>query len=230
MNCPADIPRMQALRIWVELLVLLRRVIFSAASRPFAPAARALAARPARRTRSATAAAYGQLPAGAPRKRSAADVKGMRRELAAMLDEHEGSREVFRYLAHFERQLGKNGLRVLDEMSVKRLRRALAQFEAIVTNWSSTNLAELRSRMAVAVSIRDSGAALWLPAATISHAYPPQPMPMVAPGVTVKKPEFAHSRQLEVHEISLARLQQAIGEWSIAKRGALMGAGEHARS
>jgi len=220
-------PRMRALRVWFELMVLILRLLVSAGRRLVAPASRAL---PGRRARSAAAAAYGQSTTGAARKRSAADVKGMRRELAAMLDEHEGSREVFRYLAHFERQLGKKGLRVLDEMSVTRLRRALAQFEAIVTNWSSTNLADLRSRMAVAVSIRDSGAAVWLPAPTLSHAYTPQPMPMVAPGVQVKKPDFAHSRQLEVHEISLSRLQQAIGEWSIAKRGALMGAGEHASS
>ncbi|HUP06310.1 MAG TPA: hypothetical protein VMU47_04115 [Caldimonas sp.] len=206
------------------------RVVVSACRRVVAPASRALPPMPGRRARRATAAAYGQSPTGAPRKRSGADVKGMRRELAAVLDEHEGSREVFRYLAHFERQLGKKGLPVLDEMSVKRLRRALAQFEAIVTNWSSTNLADLRSRMAVAVSIRDSGAAVWLPGPTISHAYTPQPMPMVAQGVQVKKPDFADSRQLEVHEISLARLQQAIGEWSIAKRGALMGAGEQATS
>jgi len=221
---------MQALRVSFELMVLLLRVLLSAGRRLVAPASRALPALPGRRGRSAAAAAYGQSPSGAARKRSAADVKGMRRELAAMLDEHEGSREVFRYLAHFERQLGKKGLGVLDEMSVKRLRRALAQFEAIVSNWSSTNLADLRSRMAVAVSIRGSGAALWLPEATISHAYTAQPMPMVAPGVQVKKPDFAHSRQMEVHEISLARLQQAIGEWSIAKRGALMGASEHAGS
>ena len=48
------------------------------------------------------AAAYGGTsssaasPAG-PR----ADVQGMRRELAVVLDAHEGSRRVFRYLAHF---------------------------------------------------------------------------------------------------------------------------------
>jgi len=221
---------MQALRVSFELMVLLLRVLLSAGRRIVALASRELPALPGRRGRSAAAAAYGQSPSGAARERSAGDLKGLRRELAAMLDEHEGSREVFRYLAHFERQLGKNGLGVLDEMSVKRLRRALAQFEAIVTNWSSTNLAELRSRMAVAVSIRGSGADLWLPEATISHAYTPQPMPMVAPGVQVKKPDFAHSRHMEVHEISLARLQQAIGEWSIAKRGALMGASEHAGS
>jgi hypothetical protein len=172
------------------------------------------------------AAAYGQTATGG-RKRSSADVKGMRRELATVLDEHEGSREIFRYLAHFESQLGKKGLRVLDEMPVKRLRRALAQFEAIVTNWSSTNLAELRSRMAVSVSIRDSGAAMWLPAATISKAYTPQPMPMVAPGQQPRRPAFADSRQVEVGEVSLARLQATLGEISIATRQALFPQSKH---
>jgi hypothetical protein len=173
------------------------------------------------------AAAYGQLGTGA-RKRSSADVKGMRRELAIVLDEHDGSREVFRYLAHFESQLGKKGLRVLDEMPVKRLRRALAQFEAIVTNWSSTNLAELRSRMAVSVSIRDSGAAVWLPAPTISKAYTPQPMPMVSPGQALPpRPIFADSRQLEVGEVSLARLQATLGEISLATRQALFPHSNH---
>ena len=172
------------------------------------------------------AAAYGQLGV-AGRKRSSADVKGMRRELATVLDEHEGSREVFRYLAHFESQFAKKGLRVLDEMPVKRLRRALAQFEAIVTNWSSTNLADLRSRMAVSVSIRDSGAALWLPAPTISKAYTPQPMPMVTPGNVPERPAFADSRQVEVGEVSLARLQATLGEISLATRQALFPHSQH---
>ena len=172
------------------------------------------------------AAAYGQTATGG-RKRSSADVKGMRRELATVLDEHEGSREVFRYLAHFESQLGKKGLRVLDEMPVKRLRRALAQFEAIVTNWSSTNLAELRSRMAVSVSIRDSGAAVWLPAPTISKAYTPQPMPMAVPGQSPQRPTFGDSRQLEVGEVSLARLQATLGEISMATRQALFPQSKH---
>jgi hypothetical protein len=216
--------RMRALRMWFELFVLMLRVLWTLLGRLLAPLWRTVEVAPHGRAMRAAAEAYGENVAPGARKRSSADVKGMRRELAAVLDEHEGSREVFRYLAHFERQFAKKGLRVLDEMSVKRLRRALAQFEAIVTNWSSSNLADLRSRIAVAVSIRDSGAAVWLPEVTLSHAYKPIPMPMLAPGAQVRKPDFQHSRHLEVHEISLARLQQAIGEWSIAKRGALMGA------
>lgn len=170
-----------------------------------------------------TAGAYGQTD-HTVRKRSSADVKGMRRELADVLDAHEGSREVFRYLAHFESRFEKKGLRTLDEMSVKRLRRALAQFEAIVTNWSSTNLADLRSRMAVAVTLRDSGSTLWMPAQTISKAYRPNPMPLVGRGCVPKGPDFEGSRQVEIdHDVSLSRFEAAGGEWQLSQRQASLG-------
>ena len=127
------------------------------------------------------AAAYGQTASSeSPRSSPAPDVKGMQRELGVVLDAHEGSRSVFRYLAHFERRLASRGLEVLDEMSVQHLRRALAQFEAIITDWSPAHLAELRSRMAVALSARDGSAAIWKPAQTLSQAYEPKPMPLVA--------------------------------------------------
>ena len=144
------------------------------------------------------AAAYGgtsSTAASPPGPR--ADVQGMRRELAVVLDAHEGSRRVFRYLAHFEKRLAAKGLRVLDEMSVQHLRRALAQFEAIITDWSPTHLADLRSRMAVALSARDSGAAVWAPAQTLSQAYEPKPMPLMSiAGVAAgSKAAFALERQ-----------------------------------
>ena len=127
------------------------------------------------------AAAYGQTASSAAARSSPApDVRGMRRDLAVVLDAHQGSRSVFRYLAHFERRLASKGLEVLDEMSVQHLRRALAQFEAIITDWSPAHLAELRSRMAVALSARDSGAAVWKPSQAQSQAYEPKPMPLIA--------------------------------------------------
>lgn len=179
-------------------------------------------ARPARRKGARGAPAASAQPVGVPRKRSSADVKGMRRELADVLDAHEGSREVFRYLAHFESRFAKKGLHTLEEMSVKRLRRALAQFEAIVTNWSSTNLADLRSRMAVAVSLRDSGAAMWTPAQTISKAYTPPAMPMVARGGVRRGPDFEGSRQVEVEDdVSISRFEAAGGEWPTSQHQAL---------
>lgn len=188
--------------------------------------------RPAqRRGRRGTPAASAQAPMAVPRKRSSADVKGMHRELADVLDAHEGSREVFRYLAHFESRFAKKGLHTLDEMSVKRLRRALAQFEAIVTNWSSTNLADLRSRMAVAVSLRDSGAAMWTPAQTISKAYIPPAMPLVARGGVRRGPDFEGSRQVEVEDdVSISRFEAAGGEWPTSQHQALAVAGGRAPS
>jgi hypothetical protein len=81
--------------------------------------------------------------------------------------------------------------------------------------------------MAVSVSIRDSGAALWLPAPTISKAYTPQPMPMVTPGNVPERPAFADSRQVEVGEVSLARLQATLGEISLATRQALFPHSQH---
>lgn len=130
------------------------------------------------------AAAYGQTGSSeSARSSPAPDVKGMQRELGVVLDAHEGSRSVFRYLAHFERRLASKGLEVLDEMSVQHLRRALAQFEAIITDWSPAHLADLRSRMAVALSARDGSAAIWKPAQTLSQAYEPKPMPLVASAI-----------------------------------------------
>ncbi len=154
-----------------------------------------------------------------------ADVKAMRIALTAVLDEHPGSRAVFRYLAHFERRLTKTGLAALDLMPDKRLRRALAQFEAIVTNWSHPRLAELRSRMAVAISVRTSAGALWIPQATISKAYAPRRMPMLARVRAHEAPtptEFQGSRQVEVEDdVSISRFEAAVGAWDLSSRQAL---------
>jgi hypothetical protein len=151
--------------------------------------------------------------------------KAMRRELGAVLDAHEGSREVFRYLAHFERRFAKSGLETLELMPPERLRRALAQLEAIVTNWSQPNLADLRSRMAVAVAERDSGRAMWAPAATLSQAYAPREMPMLARagragGVAPAGPQGQH--QVEVSDdIGISRFQAAFREWHPSQQEAM---------
>ena len=147
-------------------------------------------------------------------------VKAMHRELAAVLDGHDGSREVFRYLAHFERRLERHGLRTLRDMPTQRLRRALAQFEAIVSNWSSPHLADLRSRMAVAVTERDSGAAMWAPAPTLSKAYAPLRMPMLRAKAGSRRPVgFQASRQVDVEDdVNISRFEAAMGEWDEARR------------
>jgi hypothetical protein len=147
-------------------------------------------------------------------------VRAMHRELAAVLDGHDGSREVFRYLAHFEHRLKRHGLRTLRDMPTQRLRRALAQFEAIVSNWSSPHLADLRSRMAVAVIERDSGAAMWAPAPTLSKAYAPLRMPMLRAKSGGRRPAgFQASRQVDVEDdVNISRFEAAMGEWDEAAR------------
>jgi hypothetical protein len=167
------------------------------------------------RSSAAVAAPVRSVPSAA--NASSGEVARMRHELAAVLEAHPGSREVFRYLAHFERRLAKSGLATLETMTTKRLRRALAQFEAIVTNWSQPQLADLRSRMAVAVASRDSGAAMWAPAATISKAYAPRHMPMLGQpsrAVDDVPAGFQPSRQVEVEDdIGISRFDAAMGEW-----------------
>ena len=163
------------------------------------------------------------------------DLKAMRRELGAVLDAHEGSRVVFRYLAHFERRFAKSGLDTLELMPPERLRRALAQLEAIVTNWSQPNLADLRSRMAVAVAERDSGRVMWAPAATLSKAYAPREMPMLAragraDGAAPAGPRAPHQPEVD-DDISISRFQAAFREWHPSQQEAmaaiLKGAGAH---
>ncbi|MEO7008617.1 MAG: hypothetical protein ABI156_05655 [Caldimonas sp.] len=163
--------------------------------------------------------------AAEPSTQPEAVAKAMRRELRAVLDAHEGSREVFRYLAHFEHRFAKSGLETLELMAPERLRRALAQFEAIVTNWSEPNLADLRSRMAVAVAERDSGRVMWAPAATLSKAYAPREMPMLArtgrAGGAAPAGRHAHPQVEVSDDISISRFQAAFREWHPSQQEAM---------
>ena len=75
-------------------------------------------------------------------------------QLAALLDEDADLRHSLRYLSFVEQSLQQQGLQALQEMPLDVLRRALEQFEGLVTNWEPRGLASLRSRMSVAVSMR----------------------------------------------------------------------------
>lgn len=82
----------------------------------------------------------------------------MRKELAAVFDSMPGSRRALRHLAFVELQLADKGLALLDEVAVNLLRQALHELEDAVTNWTPTGLACLRSKMAVAVRVRELNA------------------------------------------------------------------------
>ena len=95
----------------------------------------------------------------------------MRDELRNELAAHAAEGTAFAHLARFEEKFSKRGLRTLDEIPVDHLRRALADFEVMVRNWSSAALADLRSRMAVHLADRTSASTMWIAANSIAPLY-----------------------------------------------------------
>jgi hypothetical protein len=97
-------------------------------------------------------------------------VRAMRVELGKVLDADESHRRTYRHLARFERKLDKYGLRTIEQLPIDQLRRALREFEALVRNWSSASLADLRSRMAVVLADRSSASSVWIAANSVHGA------------------------------------------------------------
>lgn len=89
------------------------------------------------------------------RKRQRAEVKLMAVQLRETLDAVPDARASSRHLAFIEQTLMQEGLRALETVPLDVLRKALDQFEILVTNWSPEGLAGLRSRIAVAIQERD---------------------------------------------------------------------------
>src|SRR4051812_47668867 len=98
-------------------------------------------------------------------------VRDMRIELGKVLDADESHRQTYRHLARFERKFDKYGLRTIEQLPVDQLRRALREFEALVRNWSSASLADLRSRMAVVLADRASASSVWIAVNTVNGAH-----------------------------------------------------------
>jgi hypothetical protein len=105
-----------------------------------------------------------QVRPGKPRPQSRADqtTRKEREELALMLEqlgellaELPEARQTLRHLVFLEQALNKKGLRALHQLPLEVLQRALEQLEGLVTNWSPAGLANLRSKMAVAIIDRE---------------------------------------------------------------------------
>lgn len=79
----------------------------------------------------------------------------IRSELAALLNELPTTRQTMRHLVFVEQALAKKGLRAMHKIPLDVLQRALEQLEGLVTNWSPVGLANLRSKMAVAIIDRE---------------------------------------------------------------------------
>lgn len=80
-----------------------------------------------------------------------AEAQMLRAALKTLLDAHPTTRQVMRHLACFDRALAIQGLKALAELPVEVLSIAIEQLEVLVTNWSNSQLAALRSKMAVAI-------------------------------------------------------------------------------
>lgn len=97
-------------------------------------------------------------PVATPEARAAAarraELSAMLGELAQCLDADPDIRPELRHLAYLETTLLQQGLLALDTVPLEVLRKALAQFEGLVCNWTPRGLATLRSKMAVAVNER----------------------------------------------------------------------------
>lgn len=76
-------------------------------------------------------------------------------QLQQLLDENPDTRGALRQLVFVEHALRKKGLKALHKLPLPVLQRALAQLEGLVTNWSPQGLANLRSKMAVAIIDRE---------------------------------------------------------------------------
>ena len=167
----------------------------------------------AHRLRPPAAPAAGQ---GVPQRArlSSADMRAMRDEMRAVLDAQASHRQTFRHLARFERKFSQRGIRAIEEVPVEQLRRALRDFEALVRNWSSASLADLRSRMAVALADRSSAASVWIAANTVSKVFTPHDEAMAA---RLAKGSHGHgfrkSQQVDVDNISMSRFEAAGREW-----------------
>ena len=88
-------------------------------------------------------------------KKDSAELALMLQQLRALLAELPQARQTLRHLVFVEQALAKKGLRALHKLPLEVLQRALEQLEGLVTNWSPTGLASLRSKMAVAIIDRE---------------------------------------------------------------------------
>jgi hypothetical protein len=76
-------------------------------------------------------------------------------QLKELLDEVPETRATLKQLVFVEDSLQKRGLKALHKLPLPVLQKALEQFEGLVTNWSPAGLANLRSKMAVAIIDRE---------------------------------------------------------------------------
>lgn len=133
--------------------------------------------------------------------------RAMSDEMRRILDADESHRQVYRHLARFERKFAKYGLRTVEQLPIDQLRRALADFESLVRNWSSPSLADLRSRMAVVLADRSSAASVWIAANSVSHVGRPGLESMAGRLARNAGAAFRSSRQRGTRHLGMSRFK-----------------------
>ena len=88
---------------------------------------------------------------GAAATPSVSDAKHLRDELKALLNRCPGAREVLPHLAVVEQALKTQGLAAFDSLPPRVLQRAATQLESVLAEPVSAAIAELRSRLGVAL-------------------------------------------------------------------------------
>jgi hypothetical protein len=94
-------------------------------------------------------------PADAKANKERDELRLMLSELDALLAEQTESRQTLRHLAFVQQAIDKRGIAALHKVPLDVLQRALNQLESLVTNWAPIGLANLRSKMAVAIIDRE---------------------------------------------------------------------------
>ena len=93
-----------------------------------------------------------------PPDKAALELQAMREELKQLLNAHPMTRSVMRHLVYVDTALQQQGVAALTAVPVEVLAKAVEQLESLVANWSNVRLADLRSKMSVAVVQRSRDA------------------------------------------------------------------------
>lgn len=167
------------------------------------------------RIRAARASAGARAEPTVPQPRlqrlSSTAMRAMRDEMRLEIARNAAEGRSFMHLARFERKFSKVGVRAIDEVPIDQLRRALSDFEAMVRNWSSPALADLRSRMAVSLADRASASTVWIAVNSIVPVYRNAPESMSARLARSTANAFRVSQQVSVGEVSLSHFEAAGG-------------------
>jgi hypothetical protein len=90
-------------------------------------------------------------PEGTAERRQREETALVRVELATLLNAMPQSRTRYPQLTVVEKAIARDGLATIHSLPVEVLQPALLQLESVVSNWSQPGLANLRSKMAVAI-------------------------------------------------------------------------------